>query len=795
VPDELARAVAGRYVIERELGRGGMATVYLAHDLRHDRQVALKVLRPELSLAIGAERFLAEIRTTARLQHQHILPLFDSGVAEVDGQRSAVGRRPSTVDLLYYVMPYVTGETLRERLAREGPLAPGEVARLIGELSSALDYSHRQGIIHRDIKPANVLIHEGSTLLADFGIARVASSPGDERLTDTGLSIGTPQYMSPEQASGGREIGPASDQYSLAVVAYELLTGRLPFSGATLQAMVVQLFTTSPAPPTDVRPDLPAAVNAVVLRALGKDPASRFANCGAFAAALRHATSTGITPAPTRVSVSSFRRHRGVAVLVAVALLAGFGAWFTLRRPAGKAAAPHLVAVLPLVNLSGDTAREYFGRGLALEITDELHRLGINVVGSAAATAAAHRFTTGSDVDVQAAGRSLRADAVLGGALLPSATGGRVRLDLTDVRSQELLWTDEYRLEADLFAMQDSVARAVARSLRVTLHPSDLAAVQRGRSVDPVAHDQVVRAKGYADRRDEGWLDQAIPLFSAAIGRDSTYAEAWAGLAEAYFLNAIFFDRAQHDDYFRRSAVAAARAQELDGTSAAVHRVLGELAVFHSYDWETARREFEASLALDSTQAATWLFRTWYYYGMNHLDSAVWSARRAWQLDSLTPIYPTRLADVLRDAGDTAEAQRILEHTLRLNRTDPIPLVSYAGLLAERGQCDSALKLPLPPLPDAGLFKLEVLARCGRAASVRVTLDSAEDVARRGGWAPGVGMAMGAGWLHDTARTERWLDYVATSRDWMAFYLRAPVFAEYRDNPHYRAALQSFGLK
>jgi serine/threonine-protein kinase len=799
--------VAGHYTIERELGRGGMATVYLAHDRRHDRQVALKVLRPELSMAIGADRFLAEIHTTARLQHPHILPLFDSGVAEVESRGSSdegLARSAQRSAFLYYVMPYVEGETLKERLAREGPLAAAEVTRLVGEVGAALDYAHRHGIIHRDIKPANILMHEGSALLADFGIARVASSPDGERLTETGLSIGTPQYMSPEQAAGEREIGPASDQYSLAVVAYEALAGRLPFDGSSFAALLVQLLTASPRPLTESRPGLPEAVNVAVLRALAKDPAQRFDDCEAFSSALGTSSYPDRTlpPMPSK-PVRTGTRRRPALIAGALVCCALLGTWLVTRRHAAPAAsAPRLLAVLPFVNLTGDTTREYFGRGLAVEITDELHRLGVEVVGSAASAVAARQFAAGTDVDVLAAGRSVGADAVLGGTLLRSATGGRVKVELTDVQSKRLLWADDYMLGADLFAMQDSVARRVASSLQVTLHPSDLAAVQRGRGADLAAHDQVVRAKGYADRRDPAGLDQAIPLFTDAIRRDSSYAEAWAGLAEAYFLRAVFSDAGfgnavNHDEYFRRSAAAAARALALDSSSAAVHRVLGMLAVFHTHDWAVAQREFERSVALDSAQAATWLFRTWYYYGMNQRDSALWSVRRAWALDSLTPIYPTRLADVLHDWGDKAEARQLMERTMRRNPTDLIPRLSYVTLLATEGRCDSALAIPLPPLessPGAQL-ELEAWARCGQVSRVRAALDSADQSVRRGQWAHGVFMAMGAAMIADTARMERWLDYSVASNDYTAFFLRAPAFAEYRSNPRYRAALEGFGLE
>ena len=228
VPDRLATALADRYRIERELGAGGMATVYLAHDAKHDRRVAVKVLRPELAAAIGAERFLSEIRTTAGLQHPHVLPLFDSGAAE---------------GLLYYVMPFVEGETLRDRLTRETQLPVADAVRIAGEVAGALDYAHRHGVIHRDIKPENILLHDGAALVADFGIALAASTAGASRMTETGMSLGTPAYMSPEQAMGERAVDARSDIFSLGCVLYEMPAGQPPFTGATAQAIVAKVMT------------------------------------------------------------------------------------------------------------------------------------------------------------------------------------------------------------------------------------------------------------------------------------------------------------------------------------------------------------------------------------------------------------------------------------------------------------------------------------------------------------------------------------------------------------------------
>ncbi|HWA57874.1 MAG TPA: serine/threonine-protein kinase [Gemmatimonadales bacterium] len=274
----LAAALADRYRLERELGQGGMATVHLAHDIRHARPVAIKVLRPELAAIIGAERFLSEIRTTARLQHPHILPLFDSG--EAAGQ-------------LFYVMPFIAGESLRDRLAREKQLPVADAVRIASEVAEALDYAHRQGIIHRDIKPANILLHEGSALVADFGIALAASRAGGTRMTETGMSLGTPEYMSPEQAMGEREITARSDVYALGAVTYEMLIGEPPFTGPTAQAIVARILTERPRSLGARRETIGPQIEAAVMTALQKLAADRFGSTTEFSNALRQPATAG----------------------------------------------------------------------------------------------------------------------------------------------------------------------------------------------------------------------------------------------------------------------------------------------------------------------------------------------------------------------------------------------------------------------------------------------------------------------------------------------------------------------
>ena len=309
--ERLASSLSGRYTIERELGAGGMATVYLARDLKHDRNVAVKVLRPELAAVIGAERFLAEIKTTANLQHPHILPLFDSGA--VDG-------------FLFYVMPYIQGISLRDRLEREKHLPIDDAIRLAKEIASALDYAHRQGVIHRDIKPENILLHDGSALVADFGIALAASKAGT-RMTETGMSLGTPHYMSPEQAMGERELDARSDVYALGCVTYEMLTGDPPFTGSTAQAIVARVLTETPRAMTVQRHTIPAPVEYAVFKALEKLPADRFASAADFATALTSRETAQLT------SVAPVRGGFDWRIALAAGVVLGAAAvWIGARR-------------------------------------------------------------------------------------------------------------------------------------------------------------------------------------------------------------------------------------------------------------------------------------------------------------------------------------------------------------------------------------------------------------------------------------------------------------------------------
>ncbi|HEX6943983.1 MAG TPA: protein kinase, partial [Gemmatimonadaceae bacterium] len=328
IAERLAAALADRYRIERELGQGGMATVYLAEDLKHKRKVALKVLKPELAAVLGAERFVQEITTTASLQHPHILPLFDSGTA--DG-------------FLFYVMPFIEGETLRDKLNRETQLGVDEAVRIAREVADALDYAHGKGVIHRDIKPENILLANGRPVVADFGIALAVSAAAGGRMTETGLSLGTPHYMSPEQATADKEISARSDVYSLASVLYEMLAGQPPHLGGSAQQVIMKIIAETPQNVTVLRKSVPPNVAAALARALEKVPADRFESAKAFAEALGNPRFTVLgSPAATAAMRDGPWKFRFYAAAVIALLLAGVATAAKLSSPSGTADTPSM---------------------------------------------------------------------------------------------------------------------------------------------------------------------------------------------------------------------------------------------------------------------------------------------------------------------------------------------------------------------------------------------------------------------------------------------------------------------
>jgi TolB-like protein/Flp pilus assembly protein TadD/tRNA A-37 threonylcarbamoyl transferase component Bud32 len=577
VPPGLADALAGRYRIEQEIGRGAGATVYRALDIRHGRAVALKLLHPDLGAALGPARFQREIRTLARLQHPHILPLFDSG--EVAGR-------------LFYTMPLVPAGSLRDRLAREGPLPVADALRLGGQLASALTCAHGLGVIHRDIKPANILLTpSGDALLVDFGIAAAAESDAARRLTETGIALGSPAYMSPEQAAG-EPVDARTDVYALATVLYQALAGRPPFTGSNPRAILAARLTESPPPLSALRPDLPWPAAAAIMRGLARAAHERFESAAAFAAALTEGAAP-VAPAPRR------RLTRGTVVL-GVALLGALGALLArgARGPASRSGSDaRVLAVLPFRNL-GRTEDRYFADGLTEELTGRLASLAdLRVISRTSADQYA-----GSDKSLPDIGKELGADYLLEGSVEwehPDSGAGRIRIRPRLVRASDdaQLWSLSYEAEpAGLLALQATVADRVRAALGLALGRGDRGGLDLGGTADVEAYDLYLRGNDYAGRGNtEGALRSAIQLYQEAVARDSAFARAWARLArvslQIYWYHYDLTDARLA--FARQAAETAARlAPDLPET----HMALGFYHYWGRQDYAAAQQEFARAL-------------------------------------------------------------------------------------------------------------------------------------------------------------------------------------------------------
>jgi TolB-like protein/Tfp pilus assembly protein PilF len=517
-----------------------MATVYLAQDLKHDRPVALKVLLPELAASLGPERFQREIRLAARLQHPHILTVHDSG--ETAGQ-------------LWFTMPYVEGESLRDRLRRERQLPLDDAIRVAREAAAALDYAHRHGVIHRDIKPENILLTaEGDTLVADFGIARALG--GDERLTQTGMSVGTPAYMSPEQASGDKALDARTDVYSLGSVLYEMLAGEPPYTGATAQQIIVKRFTDPVPSVRKVRPSVPDAVDQAVQRALAPVPADRYATAAEFARALQPLPATATPPAATVTTPPAApaapppaapavrpRRMPVAAITLALGFLIGLGVLFAWRKShsgADGSTGPKRVAVLPFENL-GDSADAYFADGMTDEVRGKLAQLsGLAVIARASSNE--YRGTTKAPQEIA---RELGADYLLTATVRwekAAGTPSRVRVSPELMRvapgaAPTTEWQQGFDASlTDVFKVQADIAGKVATALDVALGDSARQDLAARPTTNVTAYDAFLKGEAAADglaAGDPASLRRAIGFYEQAVALDSGFVPAWARLAQA----------------------------------------------------------------------------------------------------------------------------------------------------------------------------------------------------------------------------------------------------------------------
>jgi len=678
LPDRLAEALKDRYALQRELGRGGMATVYLAADLKHERSVALKVLSPDLAAALGADRFLREIKTTAQLAHPHILPLLDSGDA---------------AGTLFYVMPYVEGESLRDRLERERQLPPDDALRIAGEAARALEYAHQRGVIHRDIKPENILLtRDGTTLVADFGIARTRRE-GDERLTATGLAVGTPLYMSPEQATGDRDLDARSDVYALGAVLYEMLAGEPPFGGPTPQAVLVRALTEDPRSIHALRGEVSPALDAVVARALARDPAGRWPSMAAFAEALAapaRAAASAPRPAPARAArpaggakrLPSLVSRRPLFTVLALGILIGGGALFGWRRSRGGAsAAPRRVAVLRFEN-TGGADQAYLAEGLG----DELRSALTGVPGLAVkARGSSLRFRSG-DADPREVGTKLDVETVLEASV--GESGPRIHLvaELVNVSDGNARWSRTFDSpRTAMGAIQDSIVRAVAGALGVRPEsvPEAIAARETQDTGDVEAYDLYLRGR-HAEQL-EGY-QRAIGYYQQAVARNPRFARAWAALAGAY-LGQPFTGLGSRDSAIALARPVLARADALDSAqSDRVHITLMEME-FRFADAERIVSRLVAARPTDADLRGTY---AGVLYQLARIPEAIEQARAHRRFDPLSADAALDLQYYLYLARDFRGAVEATRDILELDPQNAPAWGNLGAAYAFLGRPDSA---------------------------------------------------------------------------------------------------------
>jgi serine/threonine-protein kinase len=512
----LQELIAHHYTIEREIGRGGMATVYRAHDLKHDRPVALKVLHPELAATLGPERFQREIMLAARLQHPHILTVLDSG--EVAGQ-------------LWFTMPYVEGESLRDRLTREHQLPVDDAVRIVGEAAEALDYAHRHGVIHRDVKPENILLTEAHALVADFGIARALG--GADSVTQTGVAVGTPAYMSPEQASGSRALDGRSDVYALGCLLYEMLAGEPPYSGPTAQAIIARAMTGTPRPIHPIRPAVPEQLDAVIAKAMAAAPADRYSSAAELAKAVA---------AVGDVSVLQRLSRRPLFAVLGVGFLLGVGVLFAWRHAheAGDVTGARVLAVLPFENL-GSPADEYFADGMTDEVRAKLSGVqGLDVIARGSSTP--YKRTT---KPLQQIAQELGAQYLLTAAVrwerLPGGTNMvHVSPELVQMRSgaaPTTKWDESFDARlTNVFQVQADIATRVAQALDVELGAGTRQQLAARPTANLAAYDAFLRGEAAAQSMtaDAPSLRRAVAYYEQAVALDSSFVQAWAELSRAH---------------------------------------------------------------------------------------------------------------------------------------------------------------------------------------------------------------------------------------------------------------------
>ena len=815
----LQNVLGPSFTIERELSGGGMSRVFVAFDANLGRRVVVKVLPPELAASVSVDRFKREILLAATLQHPHIVGVLSAG--EVDG-------------MPFFTMPFVEGESLRARLEREGRLTVGRAVSILKDVARALAYAHERGVVHRDIKPDNVLLAGTSATVTDFGIAKalltaVQTDPGAESrepraestgtnsskgaLTQLGTTIGTPAYMAPEQAAADPATDHRADLYSFGIMAYEILTGRVPFTSKTPQALLAAQLTATPPPMGGLRADVPAALARLVMQCLEKEREKRPQSAREIAELLEHPdmVSGAFLSAPQL----PVRRARFLAWAAAASLVVVAGAGVTLAvrgrdsvavNQAGSPASDSALAaaaavraraivVLPFVNIGRDTTDDYLAEGLTNGLINAIGRVpGVRVASRSVARSAREKFSTAEEI-----GKALNVGRVLEGTIQREGNRLRVTARVTNTDDGFMVWSDMFeRTLQDVFAVQDEISTAIAEALGGQIASAPAASGNPRGTADDVAYDTYLRGRHFFEQRGEASLRRALDQFRRAAQRDPGFARAHAGMAAVYSVMPLYA-RASPDSVFEPGLAAANRAIALDSTLAEAHAARAVL-LNSRWRFDEAERDFRSAVRLDPRHAAA---HQWYgemLMVQNRIPEAVSQLARAVELDPVSPViassYSMALSLAKRDADAVAQARRAIELDSAL--FVPRMFLGYVHLAAGRN-AEAIQELEIARALGGSLpYVVGLLGHAyARAQQGPSAVAIAGQLAAKPDADSRATLAMVQIALGDTAQAMTNLEQAAVRRApfFASLPLAAPLFDPLRATPRFQALLRAVGSR
>ena len=751
--DTLQGALKNEYTVESPIGKGGMATVYLAKEHNPARQVAIKVLDPAVGDLIGRERFLREVEIVAQLTHPHVVPVFRSG--EADG-------------LLYYVMPYIRGQSLRARLARENTMAFADAAHITGDIADALGFAHSAGIIHRDIKPENILLSGGHAVVTDFGIARAVSAAhaSGVNLTLAGLPIGTPGYMSPEQATGSSDLDQRTDIYSLGCVLYEMLLGERP-------AVTPNFSMPEPGQDRNGGPEpLPEGISEIFRRSLSWNRDERFATTADFAEALGAMVSVGSVQTVTR--------------------------WTPTPPPQAPAKS---IAVLPFANLSRDPENEYFSDGITEDIIAQLSKIGDLKVTSRTSVM---RYKN-TEQSLREIASELGVATVLEGSVRRAGERVRIVSQLIDVQTDAHLWADTYDRDlTDVFEIQSDVAAQIANALEATLAPTVAASIKRKPTDDVDAYNAYLQGVYHWNKFSPTSTAKAFQHFEEAIARDQGFALAHAGLANAYLSVALGVGLGSEtpQEAFEFAKKTATRALELDDSIADAHATIGSVYFWYDWDWDAAETHFKRAQAKGCGCVEPNIKYGFYLAAMGRHDEGIEIARKALELDPLSLIVNTHLAHQYYWARRATRERRQLEKTLDLNASFPPARVGLAWSYLNANAANKGVEYFERAINDGETFTHAIAglacayAAAGRTDDAQRTLD--EQLRRKASddhYVSARDIALMYLWSGDRPKTFEWLERATEERAaWIVFLNVDPMWDAVRGDERFQPILKKIGF-